>query len=325
MPQTKHSTPGAGVPKAAGSPLDASIRATMESRFHANFADVRVHTDANAARAAAGFDARAYAVGHHVVFGEGEYRPNTSDGSRLIAHELAHVLQQTSSGESSHAADAALEGDARRAADARTQPLLRSAIRPAFAKVTRKNVCIRPVHIADDDGSHSTTIPSVASAKRVWSKCCIDLQEKSAVTVKRTQYQTLDESPSDTPTAEEAALFHDAGASGGCISLFVANTFHQGTTTSKDVSGGGATYDAAAAEPKVVVVEGVHPSIVAHELGHALGNLPHGPAGTIMNVTASTHTQAEQEVVNKNICDKCYAFTGATTPAHGTNDCDMPT
>ncbi|MGH7649629.1 MAG: hypothetical protein ACREND_16055 [Gemmatimonadaceae bacterium] len=178
--------------------------------------------------------------------------------------------------------------------------------------------------MANDDGTHSTTIPSLESAKRVWSQCCIDLQVKPAVTVKHTQYQILDESPNDTPTAEETALFHDAGASGGCISLFVANTFHQGATTSKDVSGGGGTYDGGGAEPKVVVVEGVDPTIVAHELGHAMGKLPHGPAGTIMNVTASTHSQAEHEVVNKHICDACYAFAGATTAPHAANTCEIP-
>ena len=70
-------------------------RATaMERSFGHDFGRVRVHTDARAAAAAESVGARAFTVGSAVVFGAGEYRPGTRAGSRLLAHELAHVVQQ---------------------------------------------------------------------------------------------------------------------------------------------------------------------------------------------------------------------------------------
>ena len=76
-----------------GAPLNAGIRATMEDRFAHDFSLVRVHTDGASAAAADAVRARAFTVGPHVVFGEGEYRPAERDGRALIAHELAHVVQ----------------------------------------------------------------------------------------------------------------------------------------------------------------------------------------------------------------------------------------
>jgi hypothetical protein len=53
-----------------------------------------VHTGAAAAAAARAVDARAYTVGSDIVFGHSEFSPGTADGQRLLAHELAHVVQQ---------------------------------------------------------------------------------------------------------------------------------------------------------------------------------------------------------------------------------------
>jgi Domain of unknown function (DUF4157) len=78
----------------AGSALDAGVRAWIEPRFGHSFAQVRVHADGAAASAAAGLRARAFAVGGHVVFGRGQYQPQSTPGRQLIAHELAHLLQQ---------------------------------------------------------------------------------------------------------------------------------------------------------------------------------------------------------------------------------------
>jgi len=77
-----------------GRPLDAGTRAFMEPRFGHDFSQVRVHTDARAAESARAVNALAYTVGRNVVFGEGQYAPETSEGRRLMAHELTHVVQQ---------------------------------------------------------------------------------------------------------------------------------------------------------------------------------------------------------------------------------------
>jgi LysM repeat protein len=80
--------------RSGGVPLDSAVRAEMEPRFRHSFADVRVHADARAAESARAVGAHAYAVGRNVVFGAGRYAPGSGDGKRLIAHELAHVVQQ---------------------------------------------------------------------------------------------------------------------------------------------------------------------------------------------------------------------------------------
>jgi len=80
--------------RGAGQPLSTSERTFFEPRFGADFGSVRVHSDARAAYAARSVDARAFTVGVDVVFGGGEYSTGTSSGRRLLAHELAHVVQQ---------------------------------------------------------------------------------------------------------------------------------------------------------------------------------------------------------------------------------------
>jgi hypothetical protein len=83
--------------RSPGHALDAVTRAFMEPRFGYDFGSVRVHGDARAARSAEAVNARAYAFGNDIVFAPGEYAPGTAQGRALIAHELAHVVQQRGS------------------------------------------------------------------------------------------------------------------------------------------------------------------------------------------------------------------------------------
>ncbi len=80
-----------------GAVLDAPTRGFFESRFGTDFAGVRIHTGASAARLADAYDARAFTYGQHIVFNDGEYTPHTTAGRELMAHELAHVQQQRGS------------------------------------------------------------------------------------------------------------------------------------------------------------------------------------------------------------------------------------
>ena len=75
-------------------PLSESERAFFEPRFGCDFSPVRLHSDATAARSAGSLNARAFTLGHDIVFGAGEYQPGTKEGRRLVAHELTHTLQQ---------------------------------------------------------------------------------------------------------------------------------------------------------------------------------------------------------------------------------------
>jgi hypothetical protein len=66
----------------------------MEGRYNADFSSVRVHTDEGAAAAAASVDAKAFTSGEHLVFSPGSFAPGSRQGQDLLAHELAHVVQQ---------------------------------------------------------------------------------------------------------------------------------------------------------------------------------------------------------------------------------------
>jgi Domain of unknown function (DUF4157) len=79
---------------ASGQPLDTATRGFFEPRFGQDFNQVRVHTDAMAADSARAVNARAYTVGADIVFDAGRYQPYEAKGSQLLAHELAHVVQQ---------------------------------------------------------------------------------------------------------------------------------------------------------------------------------------------------------------------------------------
>jgi hypothetical protein len=80
--------------KSAGHPLDAQTRAFFEPRFQHDFGRIRIHADAQAAESARRVNALAYTVGPDIVFDIGRYAPQTIEGRRLLAHELAHVVQQ---------------------------------------------------------------------------------------------------------------------------------------------------------------------------------------------------------------------------------------
>jgi hypothetical protein len=77
----------------AGMPLDQASRAFFEQRLGRDLSEVRIHTDAKAADAASSLHARAFAYGNHIVFAGGAYQPGSDEGKRLLAHELAHVMQ----------------------------------------------------------------------------------------------------------------------------------------------------------------------------------------------------------------------------------------
>lgn len=100
-----------------GYPLDAGTRAQMETGFGQDFSHVRVHTDTQAGESAEAANALAYTVGSDVVFAEGQYAPETSAGQRLLAHELAHVVQQSLLPNRGPLLSTKLEVEARQAGD----------------------------------------------------------------------------------------------------------------------------------------------------------------------------------------------------------------
>src|SRR5689334_12260471 len=89
-------TPGVPeVMRGTGQPLDPMTRSFFEPRFGRDLGAVRIYADQAAARSARALNALAYTVGSKVAFSGGNYAPGTNAGRRLLAHELAHVVQQT--------------------------------------------------------------------------------------------------------------------------------------------------------------------------------------------------------------------------------------
>lgn len=86
------------VVRSGGERLPTDVRAFMERRLGHDLESVRIHADGRAVASARSLGARAYTAGDHVVFGAGEYAPGTRPGRALLAHELAHVVQQTRRG-----------------------------------------------------------------------------------------------------------------------------------------------------------------------------------------------------------------------------------
>ncbi|HZP59838.1 MAG TPA: DUF4157 domain-containing protein [Opitutaceae bacterium] len=148
-----------------GRPLDAGARAFLEPRFNYDFGGVRIHSGPLAAASARAVGAHAYAVGHDVVFGEGKYAPATTEGRKLLAHELTHVVQQAGAAStpgpdlkigsendaSEHVADKTAEQIVHRGANG--SPL--QSLAPTPLRVARQNHDETADGGAPDDGGSS--------------------------------------------------------------------------------------------------------------------------------------------------------------------------
>jgi hypothetical protein len=80
----------------SGRPLDSATRFFMESKFNHDFGQVQIHHDSHANESSSDIHALAYTHGQHIVFGPGQYQPDSYSGKKLLAHELTHVMQQKS-------------------------------------------------------------------------------------------------------------------------------------------------------------------------------------------------------------------------------------
>ena len=85
-----------------GQALDSNAQSFMESRFGYDFSNVRIHNDDRSAESADSIHALAYTSGNDIVFNEGAYSPDTTEGQKLLAHELTHVVQQNAAEKSPH-------------------------------------------------------------------------------------------------------------------------------------------------------------------------------------------------------------------------------
>ncbi|WP_394825661.1 DUF4157 domain-containing protein [Pendulispora albinea] len=136
--------------RSPGRPLDAPAREFMETRFARDFSHVRIYDDAQAHESAASVHARAYTVGQSIVFGDGQYHPESPEGRKLLAHELTHVVQQTGSAGKTHSD--AVAHDLSSAPAGTAQPkLVATGDRAGFASVANTVIGVQfTVRVAAD-------------------------------------------------------------------------------------------------------------------------------------------------------------------------------
>jgi hypothetical protein len=155
--------------RSPGRALDSATRAAMEPRFGHDFSQVRIHTGGEAETSARAVDANAYTIGRDIVFGRDRYSPGSSEGQRLLAHELTHVVQQGASS-GSHApgqarrlgaADDALEADADRTAG--------SALRPQGAAAPPRAVAgLSPLVQRDGPAKETKPVAKASGYPTAW-------------------------------------------------------------------------------------------------------------------------------------------------------------
>ncbi len=142
-----------------GTPLPADLRGRYESSLGADLGGVRLHTGADAAEAAESVSARAFTVGGDIHFGAGQYDPGSTGGEHLIAHEVAHTVQQAGSAaapqykldvsqpgdscevEADHAADRMVRGEPARVSSGGagvSRQIMRKELRPIDSNTTHK-------------------------------------------------------------------------------------------------------------------------------------------------------------------------------------------
>jgi hypothetical protein len=210
--------------RSPGEPLDDATRAVMETRFRHDFSKVRIHSGAQAAESASTLDAASYTVGSSIVMGAGRYAPGTASGQRLLAHELAHVVQAPEAPSQVDALEVSEPGDpderdAERAADTALRPARGPAIRrqaeeaePTGAKKAPseeelRSLASRPSLAIQrwptlDQGSQSFVL--FVMAGRYGPDFAADFFDYATGKKKPDLSSTISNSPSDSPQALQA-------------------------------------------------------------------------------------------------------------------------
>ncbi len=313
--------------RAPGQPLDSGTRAFMEPRFGHDFRHVRVHADARAAESARMVNARAYAVGHNVVFGAGQYQPESSSGRRLMAHELAHTIQQAgavqrtpeqlqtgdpqsqSEHEADTAADAVLRGNTV-AISGHTAPQVARQPAPACPGGV-KTVSVDLVSLR---GSTRDAPADLAFANGVFAPCCIQFTMGNGGTVSAADSDSwlggdtdLQTGTCGSATTEELNAYNGATAKMKLSSRIRA--FYAATISSSSRADSYppycATGNAAPLNGMASVSNSAASRSLAHEIGHILLNSPDHPADTA-NLMHPTNSATDSKLTPAQ-CATAYA------------------
>jgi uncharacterized protein DUF4157 len=308
---TSSSVDSAGVQDAlrlSGEPLDQNTRGFMEPRFGHDFSKVRVHRDEKAAASAHSLSALAYTVGNDVVFGSGQYSPDTSEGRKVLAHELAHTIQQGSTvqrlpekfeptspndsaeREADAAADFVVEGRAFSGSDGHdaqlgkegptanpeeTSPAEEAAPAELEGKDTpKKTVTVNVTFLKDGSTDIATHL---TKANTVFAQANVEVKKGKEETLDETKSKAilgddliLDEfSDPKTPTTEEKALVKE-NRTAGTITMYYVKSMSKGSI--------GEAFFPSTGVAESFVYASSNTRTWPHELGHVLLDAGEHPA-----------------------------------------------
>ena len=294
-----------------GRPLESTARSRMESAFGMSFSHVRTHMDSTAAGLSDRLNARAFTVGEHIAFGSGEYRPGTLIGDALIAHEMAHVVQQRGASasvtpletgdtgynmlendadKSALGAMASLWGNAKgKLADVALNAITRLRSGLSLQRCPKKeetcpkgdkSVSVDFVKLRDSAGNPTT---DMANANKAFKKCCVKFTKVKDEKVPNnlsdrwlggdTDLQVT--SDCGTVGVEEKILYDKAKTKYGLASrmrVFYVKTYSGSTGLGYSNPPYCATGSAASYVNHVVIRNNTVKNTLAHEFGHILLN-----------------------------------------------------
>ncbi len=280
----------------AGQVLDQTVRSRMGSVFGADFSNVRLHTDASADLAAQALGAQAFTVGEDMAFAAGRYQPGTLVGDALIAHELAHVLQQRrdpAGDKESLVPESAVELDADSATTAAVgslwagarglqtgiqpvdQPALRSGPRLSRCgkdkpeALPRKSVTVNPTKM--HGSSYNIAVGFTYANDKVYKQANVEVKKGKEEPQDETKSKAIlgddlilhEFSDPKAPTDEEKALLK-VNQSAGALTAYFVKGMSDGSTGENFRPGHGTGLLGF-----VVSDDGNAPTF-SHELGHVL-------------------------------------------------------
>jgi hypothetical protein len=325
----------------SGESLDGGVRNKMESAFGHDFSRVRVHTGSHAAELSQNLNARAFTIGSDVAFDAGEYRPGTLTGDALLAHELAHVVQQggalsASPYEKGRRGGEALEEDADMAAvgavssiwggakglssiSGGAAPQLKSRLglqRCARSPKFSKTACKNPVKTVTVDfvklkGSSRNPASDLAFANKVFESCCIQFtagvnetatKGNSDIWLYGDTVLNREQGCGKAPSSEETDLFNEASTTHKLSAPYRVFYVESVDPPARAYSNGSYCPARSPILNMIAVTNKAEDRSLAHELGHEL-------------IPTGSHTGIDKPGDTDNLMEPTESATGEVVDA----------
>lgn len=150
-----------------GNPLPAQANHFFSSRMGFDFSNVKIHTDKEAAKSAKDVNAKAYTIGNNIVFNEGQYNIESGEGKKLMAHELAHVMQQVGSEKISKKGEEGTEEPIQK----ELLPLIHLEVEGSLTQNTRHNANCNGVSVSGSTDANYSNRSSMTGQPAMATSC----------------------------------------------------------------------------------------------------------------------------------------------------------